>query len=350
MKKIILLFLFCSSAFFAQNMADFKKNMDNGNAKFKIKSYALAIGDYDAAINIISTEVDKYLKANKPLPADKQFLVEPYMKRATCFYLTNKSHLMQTDLAKVAVLDSSNTESRTMKAYDRWKSGDKLGGCIDLKKQSKAGSEMANKIFEDCFCWSEGMSKAKDAASQSNVKKYDEALENINLAIGVLPDSGFVYAEKGKALYGKEKFDEALVELNTAIKLTKKSYKAYYYRALIYNKVSKTDSAFDDLSHCLNLNQKFYDAYYLRATLCQEQGKWSSAIYDLKECIRLEPHKASLDYEIAMIIMDKQEDMLDACEYFNTAMRKGHEESKDYVLKCNDPKYMKKHLHKIQKK
>lgn len=63
MKKIYLLsslLLVISNLSFAQT-AEFKKAIDSGNQKYKIKSYSLAIMDYEAAIKIVSAEVDKLI-------------------------------------------------------------------------------------------------------------------------------------------------------------------------------------------------------------------------------------------------------------------------------------------------
>jgi tetratricopeptide (TPR) repeat protein len=349
MKKLLPILLLSVFGIQAQNMNEFKKNLDNANAKYKIKSYALALTDYDNAIKLIQPEVDKLIKDKKLVSDANRFLVEPYVKRAACFYFTGKGHLMGSDLEKVALLDTANADAKALKAYNVHKSGDKINGCRGMKKQAKAGSEIGAKLFEDCFCWSEGHSAFREGESANKLKKYDEALKKLEIALDIFPDSGKIHAEIGRSYFGKGQDETALKYLNKAIELTQKNANAYSYRAQILLKLNKLDSAFDDITHSINLNPKNYDNYVMRAEICEEQQKWSSAIYDLNECIRLQPERPDNYYKIGEIKLNHLSDPLSACEYYKKACARGYEPAATACTNCDDPKWMKKHMHKDKK-
>lgn len=345
MKKIYLLssFVLIISSLSLAQTPDFKKALESGNQKYKIKSYNLAIMDYDAAIKIISPEVDKLIASKTPITADKKYMIEPFEKRANCsFYLKNNG-LMTSDLEKVLLLDSTNSNAKALKAYNLNKAGKKAEGCVKMKKEEKNGSEVAGPAFKECFCNNDGITLAKDAITDNNMKKYDEAIKKLDFALSILPDSGYIHGEKGKSLMGKGNYEEALKSLNTAVSLSKKDYKSYYNRALAFQKLNQIDSAMNDLNECVKLKPTFYEAYLLRADLAEQKEMWSSAIFDLKNCIKMKPSDGKLDYRVAVILDKKDEDLIDACTYYKSANAKGYEEAAEMATNCDNIKYMKSH-------
>ena len=208
---------------------------------------------------------------------------------------------------------------------------------------------MAKQVFEECFCWSEGVNLAKESASKNALKKYDEAFELIEKAIKILPDSGSFYAEKGKALMGKNEHEKALKELKHAAQLNKSNYKVYYYLGMAYNNLSKSDSAFESLTTAVNLSRNNFDVIYLRAEVAEKMEQWNAAVFDLQQCIKIRPGDGKLYFKVAEIKHYKQEDLLGSCEFYNSAFGRGLEEAKEMADNCNNPKYMKKNLKRAEK-
>jgi len=345
MKKIYLLssfVLLISSASIAQT-PDFKKAVENGNLKLKTKSYSLAIMDYDAAIKIVSPEVDKLIASKTPIPADKKYMIEPYEKRAICSYYTKNITVMRADLEKIFILDSSNVNAKGLKAFDKFQQGKKSEGCIGMKTEALKGSEVAGQAHKDCFCNNEAIVLAKEAMTSNNMKKYDEALTKLDQALKILPDSGYIHGEKGKSLVGKGDYEGALKSLNTAVNLSKKDYKSYYSRALVYQKLNQLDSAMNDLNECIKLKSTFYEAYLLRADIAEQKEMWNSVIFDLKNCIKMKPTDGKLDYRVAVILDKQDEDLIDACTYYKSANAKGFEDAAEMATNCDNIKYMKSH-------
>ncbi len=351
MKKNYLfssLFIIISNLIFGQT-AEFKKAIDSGNQKYKIKSYSLAIMDFEAAIKIVSPEVDKLIASKSSIPEGKKYLIEPYEKRAICSYYTKNITVMRADLEKIFILDSSNVNAKGLKAFDKFQAGKKTEGCIGMKTEAIKGSEVAGQAHKDCFCNNEAIVLAKEAITSNNMKKYDEALVKLDQALKILPDSGYIHGEKGKSLMGKGDYNGALKSLNNAVSLSKKDYKSYYSRALAYQKLNQPDSAMNDLNECLKLKPSLYEAYLLRADLAEQKEMWSSAIFDLKNCIKLKPTDGKLDYRVAVILDKQDEDLIDACTYYKSANAKGYEEAAEMATNCDNIKYMKSHEKNAQK-
>ncbi|HEX7412998.1 MAG TPA: hypothetical protein VF411_03050 [Bacteroidia bacterium] len=347
-KTLFVIALFVIVKINAQT-ADFKKNYEDGNTKFKGKSYSLAILSYDKAIALVQTEADNAVKSKTVLSNDKKYISDVYARRATCYYHTGNYGAMKTDAEKVLLLEPENMNALATLAYLKYKGGDKKGGCSAAREQINKGSEIASKVFEDCFCWSEGYALYKEGITQANLKRYDTALVKLNKALSIIPDSGSIYAERAKVYLETNDPEKALADLYTAIAKKTNSYKVYYLRAQVYIKADKLDSAFEDLNTCLDLKKDYYDGYILRAELDEKQEKWNNAIFDYKQLIKMRPDFGMNYYKIALVKHNNLNDLLGACEMYSAAANRGVEEAKVMAANCADPKYMKKNLQKAEK-
>ena len=344
MKHILLLLLTLNIHVFAQG--DFKKLMEGANQKFNVKSYKLAITEYDNTIKLVSADIDKIIAAKAQITPEKKYVLEPYTKRAQCFYFTNNFTAMKTDMETIAAVDTANADVKVLKAYFKHKSGDKINSCIGLRQAGKKGDLFAKKVFDECFCWTEGVNLANEGTSKNNLRKYDEALVALENALSILPDSGYIHTEKAKALLGLEKGEEALKELRIAVHHSKKNYKTYYLMGQIYNSLDKSDSAYECLTKAVDLSKGNYDVVYLRATTAEKIEQWNAAVFDLLHCSKQKPDDGKLYLKIAEIKHHKQNDLLGACDYYHAAANRGVEEAKEMSTNCNNLKYMKKNLKK----
>jgi tetratricopeptide (TPR) repeat protein len=329
--------------------ADFTKNYEDGNIKYKMKSYSLAITFYDKAIALVQADADNAVKSKTVLSDDKKYITDVYARRAACYYNTGNYSAMKTDAERILVLDPKNADALALMAYTRHKAGDKRGGCSIAREQVNKGSEIAKKVFEDCFCWSEGVALYKEGMTQANLKRYDTALVKLNKALVILPDSGSIYAERAKVYLEKNETEKALADIKTAIDKKTTNYKVYYLRAQINLKMDSLEGAFNDLNTCLNLKKDYEDGYKLRAEVDEKQEKWNNAIFDYKQLINLRPDYGMNYYKIALIKHNNLNDLLGACEMFTAAANRGVEEAKEMATNCANPKYMKKNLQKADK-
>ena len=329
--------------------ADFKKNYEDGNTLFKAKSYSKAILSYDKAIAIVQADADAAIKSKTVLSDDKKYISDVYARRATCYYNTGNYAAMKTDAEKVLVLEPKNTDAAALLAYTKYKAGDKRGGCSAAREQITNGSEVGKKVFEDCFCWSEGITLYKEGTTMANLKRYDSAIVKLNKALAILPDSGSIYAERAKVYLAKNETEKALADIKTAVDKKTTSYKVYYLRAQINLKTDSLEDAFEDLNKCLELKKDYEDGYKLRAEVDEKQEKWNNAIFDYNQLIRMRPDFGMNYYKIALIKYNKLNDLLGACDMYTAAANRGVEEAKEMAANCANKKYMKNNLQKAEK-
>jgi tetratricopeptide (TPR) repeat protein len=347
MKKLLcIIALFSIVKINAQNTScSNNKDYEDGNTKFKNKSYSLAIQSYDKAITLIEADAKKE-SINYDI---KKCRVDVYTRCATCYYNTGNYTAMKADADKILSIDTGNADARALLAYLNHKAGNKKAACTAARIQITNGSEVAKKVFEDCFCWGEGMTLYKDGMTQGNLKRYDAALVKLNEALAILPDSGSIYAERAKVYLEKNETEKAVADINTAIAKKTKNYKVYYLRAQAFIKADKLDSAFEDLNQCLELKKDYYDAYLLRAEVAEKQEKWNNAIFDYNQLIKIRPDFGMNYYKIALVKHNGMNDLLGACDMYSAAAARGVEEAKEMAANCANPRYMKKNLVKAPK-
>jgi tetratricopeptide (TPR) repeat protein len=320
----------------------FKTNFEDGNMKYKVKSYSLAILSFDKAVATIE-DVDKYVGDKSPMTPERKSYANAFSKRGACYFQTGNTSSMKEDAFKALSIDPQNVDAKALLAVSNHKSGNKIDACKEIRKQIIAGSEVAPKIFEECSCWMEGEKLAKEADTDANLKKYDAAMKKASEAIDILPDSGSTYAARAKAYLGLNQPEKALADMNTAIAKKASSYKVYYTRGEIFLKAGKADSAFLDLNKCLELKRDYYDGFLLRAQINEELQQWNAAIFDYKQLIKSRPDFGR-NYYLCAQAMEKHDDLLGACEMYTAAAGREVEEAKEMAKNCASPKYMKAHL------
>ncbi|HXU25675.1 MAG TPA: tetratricopeptide repeat protein [Bacteroidia bacterium] len=347
MKKLLLIIaLFSIAKINAQNITCANnKDYEDGNTKFKGKSYALAIQAYDKAIALVDADAKKS-NLNYDI---KKCMVDVYTRRATCYYYTGNYTAMKADADKILSVDTANADVRALLGYPKYKAGNKKEACATIRTQIIKGSEIGKKVFEDCFCWTEGMILYKDGLTQSNLKRYDAALVKLNEALTILPDSGAIYAERAKVYLETNQPEKAMADIDMAIAKKTRNYKVYYLRAQANIKVDKLDSAFEDLNTCLNLKKDYYDAYLLRAEVAEKQEKWNNAVFDYNLLIKMRPDFGMNYYKLALVKHNGLNDLLGACDMYTAAANRGVEEAKEMATNCATPKYMRKNLVKAPK-
>src|ERR1700757_4164406 len=146
MKKLLFIIaLFLIVKINAQSTCINNKDFEDGNTKFKGKSYSLAIQSYDKAIAIIEADAKK-TSVNYDV---KKCMADVYARRAVCYYNTGNYSAMKADADKVLSLDSANADALALIAYTKHKAGNKKAACTSARGQITKGSEIAKKVFDD---------------------------------------------------------------------------------------------------------------------------------------------------------------------------------------------------------
>lgn len=173
------------------------------------------------------------------------------------------------------------------------------------------------------------------ADTRAELKRYDEALEDLDQLLVREPQSSSVWGERGHvcilskdtmaaltafenaAQYDKfnpavwsalgvtnlmlEREDEAYVQLTQAINLGSKWAGDYLNRGLIHYHRHNYRGALADYDKAVTIAPNDAQCYYNRGVMRQEVGDYNRALEDLNHALRLEPERTEMRYQRALV-------------------------------------------------
>ncbi len=130
--------------------------------------------------------------------------------------------------------------------------------------------------------------------SKTNEGKFQEALEDLEKAIKLNPNSALGYFSKGIVFHNLSQLQAALENYTKAIEIDPKMIDAYYNRAqsiLALDEKSEEElkNALFDLEKAIELDAKFIDALYCAATIKKKLGDYQGALKNLDTILEIEP-------------------------------------------------------------
>ncbi len=144
-----------------------KDHYTDGNMRAREQNFEAAIKEYSAAIGLDSNYADAYynrgtarirLKDYEPAVADftKTIALKPdfakaYANRGIAELELERVADAITDFTKTIALDSGNSSAYFMRAQARMQSGDKDGGCGDLRAAKRLGDPRADRFLRQ-YC------------------------------------------------------------------------------------------------------------------------------------------------------------------------------------------------------
>ena len=205
------------------------------------------------------------------------------------------------------------------------------------------------------------------AVTLALLKKYDEALYYINIAISKDRKNKVLYKERGNINYRLDKFKDAINDYSKAIQLDKNYSEAYFCRALARYKDNDVVNSLSDYNKAIELDPNYADAYYNRGILYYEQNNQNNALDDYSRAIKLDEElvllyhncgikeKAEFEYKMAEkyskkeneyklkaaeayynrgIVNDDLNQLNDALNDFNLAIKHNPEMSEAYCYRA----------------
>lgn len=169
------------------------------------------------------------------------------------------------------------------------------------------------------------------ASAKRMLEKYDEAIEDYNMAI-TLKKNALFYNNRGSAKMKLEKYDEAIEDYTTAILLDSNCYQAINNRGVA--KIEKKDykGAIEDFNLCVKRKKDYYAAINNRGIAYYKNKRYKEAIEDFNFILSVNPSEAS-----AYLHRGNTKEMLrdneGACSDWKKAAELGIEEAKGYVKK-----------------
>ena len=175
------------------------------------------------------------------------------------------------------------------------------------------------------------------ADTRAALKRYDEALEDLDLLLRREPQSASVWGERGRVCFAAgdtlsalsafesasqydklnpaawsalgvtnlmlNREEEAYVQLTQAINLGSKWAGDFLNRGLIHYHRHNYRGALSDFDKAVSIAPNDAQCYYNRGIMRQEVGDYNRALEDLNKAIRLEPERTEMRYQRAIVEM-----------------------------------------------
>jgi tetratricopeptide (TPR) repeat protein len=350
----VLLIVFCSNLSPAQSVADYNAR---GDQKIKANDYSGALTEFTSAVKLTETATQEYLAKKAKYSKMTTYEIalaengrgqEPQPDWAWSYYnkgLCEKEMKNTADALKdfdIAVaLNPKLGEAYYERALLKYAKEDNDNRCADLRMAADLGYAKARVAYEDNFCWNNSVNHYKEGLTKLNIKNYDAALVEFDLAIRQAPDSAFLYLKRGECFSGLTKYEDAIADFKTVLKSNEHNVEAHYELGLIYEAKDDHQKAFEEYTKAIQDKPSYYEAYMHRAMACESQTQYASAIYDYSSAIRLKPDVAENYYKRGVLKRDNLKNDKDACEDFCKAFDLGYTDAEELAKNCRDPYYKK---------
>jgi tetratricopeptide (TPR) repeat protein len=319
-----------------------------GDAKRAKGDFNGAIEAYNLEINKIDAEAKRIIKLKADYSKMSEFdkmnqnqeeINKSYPDWAKLYYGRAASNIglgkkadAKPDLDMAISLDNTIADAFYQRALIVKSKENMDPACEDITRAVTLGSAEAKIAYDDNFCWNVAQQHYKEGASKVTLRKYDEALVELNKAISICPDSGVYYSKRGQAYMGLNNKTKALEDFSKAVQLSPKSPDGYYQLGLYYFNLDDFDKAFENFTAAINIAPT-YDAHMYRAQCCERSNKMTSAIYDYGQAISMRPSDPEAYYRRALIERDMK-DMGKACKDFTKASSLGNPDATEYLKEC----------------
>jgi tetratricopeptide (TPR) repeat protein len=145
-------------------------------------------------------------------------------------------------------------------------------------------------LFSKCLAAKPGFDKAlaNRAIAFSNLKRYNEALADINLAINATPQNPDYFFNKSLIFYGMNLVDSQHVALDNALRLNGTHADAAYYKGILSFNAKDYDKAIGYYTIALSSRPGFAYAYNDRGSAKRLKNDYEGAIADYRKALEID--------------------------------------------------------------
>ncbi len=118
--------------------------------------------------------------------------------------------------------------------------------------------------------------------------KYKDAVADFTRAVGIWPQLGQAYLERGISYRYLNENDQALADFDQALQITPNLARAYSARGFIYRERGDTKGALAQFSKSIEVSPNV-DAYFERGQTYEDLGEHQKAIDDYEQAIHEQP-------------------------------------------------------------
>ena len=125
--------------------------------------------------------------------------------------------------------------------------------------------------------------------AQARLKNFAKALEPLQKAVKLLPDSGMGHYELGLALYETGDWKSAAPQFEAAVTRAPRWADAHFSLAAVYARIDRVPEAMTELDTALGITAGHYRANLLRGRILSLQGKPADALPNLEKAVEVQP-------------------------------------------------------------
>ena len=268
-----------------------KANADKGNLDAAIADYDKAIAlapergliyNNRGFVRLRKKEFDAaILDFDKSIALDPTFAF-PYNNRGQAFAEKGNLEKAMADYDKSIALDDTNAFAFANRGNARTQIGDLDGAIADLDRAITLSPKMAEAY--------NGRGNARYARYlQTGLDpELNQAIDDYNQAISLVPNDALLYANRGYALKDKEEYKRAIADFDKSLALNPKLAAAYNGRAIVRYFEEEFDQAIADFDRAIALAPNDADFYGNRALSRLALHLDEQAAQDLKKCYELD--------------------------------------------------------------
>jgi tetratricopeptide (TPR) repeat protein len=173
-----------------------------------------------------------------------------------------------------------------------------------------------------------------------------KAIEYLNEAIKLQPDSAEAYTSRGIAYDNLGQHERAIEDFNAAIRLPSDNADAYYNRGNAYSSLKQYQRAIEDYNEVIRLKPDYANVYNNRGDAYSSLKQYQRAIDDFGTAIRLKPDHADAYYNRGCSYDSLNQQQL-AIEDYSQAIRLKPDHADAYYNMGNDYSYLKQYQRAI---
>jgi tetratricopeptide (TPR) repeat protein len=179
-------------------------------------------------------------------------------------------------------------------------------------------------------------------ACDGNCAESQKAIEYLNEAIKLQPDSAESYTRRGIAYDNLGQHQRAIEDFNEAVRLPSNNADTYFNRGNAYANLKQYQKAIEDFNEAIRLKPDLAVAYNNRGNAYSNIGQYEQSIRDFGEAIRLKPDDADAYYNRGCSL-DSLKQREQAIKDYSEAVRLKPDHADAYYNMGNDYAYLKQY-------
>jgi len=169
-----------------------------------------------------------------------------------------------------------------------------LGKLYDARREYDKAIEAVSYGIENCP--DKELWRCRAALYQT-VGKKEQALEDLNVYVGYVPDKAMGYHLRANVLQLMGRNEEALEDLAACVKHNPNNTHAMTSRATLLAQMGRNQEALDQISKVMATDQYDDDAFRLRGDIYFNLKQYDRAVTDYSKAIKMSPEYARAGYE-----------------------------------------------------